>query len=79
MTDIQSPDFETRVAILHKKLELDGYTLNDDVVRYIAENIKSNIRELEGSLTNLMAKVRFYKKEADIAIDEKLVLQNMGT
>ena len=53
IADISSPDYETRMAILRKKEELDGlerYHIPDEVMQYIANNIKSNIRELEGSL-----------------------------
>ena len=53
LADIQSPDYETRIAILRKKQELDGYSVSDDVIEYIASNIKSNIRELEGALNLL--------------------------
>ena len=49
IADISSPDYETRMAILRKKEELDGYTIDDEVIKYIATNIKSNIRELEGA------------------------------
>ena len=55
VTDIQPPDFETRVAILKKKAEKDGVFLEDSISEYIAENITSNIRELEGSLIRLLA------------------------
>ena len=54
LADIQSPDYETRIAILRKKEELDGYNVGDDVIEYIASNVKSNIRELEGALTKLL-------------------------
>ena len=53
--DIQSPDYETRVAILKNKRELGGYHISDDVLEYVATNIDSNIRELEGSLNKLNA------------------------
>ena len=49
LADIGSPDYETRMAILRKKEELDGYNIDDEVIQYIATNIKSNIRELEGA------------------------------
>lgn len=55
LADIQSPDYETRIAILRKKQELDGYSVSDDVIEYIASNIKSNIRELEGALNKIIA------------------------
>ena len=55
LADIQSPDYETRIAILRKKEELDGYNVGDDVIEYIACNVKSNIRELEGALYKIIA------------------------
>ena len=54
IVDISSPDYETRMAILRKKEELDGYKIDDEVIEYIAKNVKSNIRELEGSLNKIM-------------------------
>lgn len=53
--DIGSPDYETRMAILHKKVEMDGFKIKDEILHYIAVNIKSNIRELEGALNKLIA------------------------
>ena len=58
IADISAPDYETRMAILRRKIELDHldrYNIPEDVLTYIAENIKSNIRELEGSLNKLIA------------------------
>ena len=55
VTDIQPPDFETRVAILKKKAENDGVDLDNSIAEFIANNITSNIRELEGSLIRLLA------------------------
>ena len=57
IADISSPDYETRMAILRKKnlTDLKKYHIPDDVMQYIANNIKSNIRELEGSLNKLIA------------------------
>jgi len=55
VTDIQPPDLETRMAILRKKTEKDNIAIPDDVLFLIAENVRSNIRELEGSLIRLLA------------------------
>ena len=63
IADISSPDYETRMAILRKKEELDGYNIDDEVIRYIATNIKSNIRELEGALNKLVALSNLEKRQ----------------
>lgn len=55
MADIGVPDYETRMAILRKKSENDKIALNDEILNYIANNIKSNVRELEGALNKLVA------------------------
>ena len=71
IADISSPDYETRMAILRKKEELDGldrYHIPDEVLQYIATNVKSNIRELEGSLNKLIALAVLENKPIDIAL-----------
>lgn len=55
IADIEPPDLETKVAILKRKADLDGIDLEDDVAMYIASKIRSNVRELEGSLVRLVA------------------------
>ena len=55
IADIQRPDFETRLAILHKKAEFEGLVVSKDVFELIAEKIDTNVRELEGALNRLTA------------------------
>lgn len=64
--DIASPDYETRMAIIKKKTEVEGYNISDDILDYIAENIKSNIRELEGALTKIVAFSRVSKQTINL-------------
>lgn len=68
--DIQSPDYETRMAILHKKAEMEHYQLSNEIYQYIVENFKSNIRELEGALNKVILYAKLQnkdKKEIDLA------------
>ncbi|MDD6441277.1 MAG: chromosomal replication initiator protein DnaA [bacterium] len=73
IADISAPDYETRMAILYKKIEtdqLERYNIPNEVIQYIATNIKTNIRELEGSLNKLIALYRINnnQKEMDIKL-----------
>ena len=69
VADIELPDFEHRVAILKQKSHLDHleYTIPDDVIRFIAENVRSSVRELEGSIIKLLAYASL--KHQDISVD----------
>jgi chromosomal replication initiator protein len=69
VADIEMPDFETRTAILRKKAELDHLeaTIPDDVIRFIAEHVRSNVRELEGSIIKLLAYASL--KHREITVD----------
>ncbi|MGN1085335.1 MAG: chromosomal replication initiator protein DnaA [Lachnospiraceae bacterium] len=62
IVDIGSPDYETRMAILSKKNDTDNFGISNDILAYFAENIKSNIRELEGALNKLVALSRLKKQ-----------------
>lgn len=71
IADISSPDYETRMAILRKKEELDclqRYNIPNEVMQYIASNVKSNIRELEGSLNKLIALHKLKNEEINIML-----------
>jgi len=74
--DIGYPEYETRMAILRKKIENDNVSISDDVLNYIAENIKSNIRELEGALNKLIAYSQLEKTEINLEIATR-ELQNL--
>ena len=73
IADISSPDYETRMAILRKKMEIDGYTLDNQVVDYIATNIRSNIRELEGCLNKIHARAVLEKSVIDLPLAERIL------
>ncbi|HIS27531.1 MAG TPA: chromosomal replication initiator protein DnaA [Candidatus Pullilachnospira intestinigallinarum] len=73
LADISSPDYETRVAILRKKEEMDGYNIDDAIIEYIAKNIKSNIRELEGSLNKIIAYANLEKREITMELAEEVL------
>ena len=73
IADISSPDYETRMAILRKKEETDGYHIDDAILDYIAKNIKSNIRELEGCLNRIRAKSILEKREITLDLAEEIL------
>ncbi len=71
--DIQPPDLETRIAILRKKSEDDGIQLPDDVIEYVAANVTSNIRELEGSLISVLAKSSLNNREITVDLANEVI------
>ncbi|MFY9228236.1 MAG: chromosomal replication initiator protein DnaA [Candidatus Microsaccharimonas sp.] len=71
--DVQMPDFETRCAILTAKASLSGIELNRETVEYLATNIKTNVRELEGALNQLLAYAEMRGIEPDISTAEGLL------
>lgn len=73
IADVSSPDFETRMAILRKKEELEGYQIDDNIITYIATNIKSNIRELEGAFNRLIALSTLEKRPIDMLLAEEAI------
>lgn len=77
--DVQPPDFETRVAILQKKAETDNLTIPSSVMNFIAESVKSNIRELEGSLTKVIFYASLKGEEVDLALAEEALKDILTT
>lgn len=73
IADISSPDYETRMAILRKKEEMDGYSIDERVLEYIATNIRSNIRELEGSLNKVMAFANLVHREVTLELAQEVL------
>jgi len=78
VTDVQPPDFETRIAILKKKAERSGSKLPDDILYFIADTIKTNIRELEGALIKLIAYSALENKKLTLEL-AKEILKDAGS
>jgi len=71
--DLQTPELETRIAILQRKAEDDGIEIDQDIIEFIAHNIKSNIRELEGALIRLLAYATLRKREMDLPLAKEVL------
>lgn len=78
IADIQPPDLETRIAILRKKSETDGIELPQDVIEFLASNVTSNIRELEGCLITLLARASLENKNIDVDLTRDVVRKVIG-
>ena len=73
--DLQLPDYETRIEILEKKMKHSGLEMSSEVVKYLAYNITTNVRELEGALISLLAQSSLNKKDIDLELARR-VLKN---
>ena len=73
--ELQLPNYETRISILKNKLFRDGVSINDQIVEYVAKNIKTNIRELEGALISLIAQSSFNKVEITQELAQNVVMK----
>ncbi|MBD3333299.1 chromosomal replication initiator protein DnaA [candidate division GN15 bacterium] len=73
VTDLQAPDMEGRAAIIIKKLESEGVTLPENVITYIADRVTTNVRDLEGALTRLLAFTSLKKVEPTVEIASKVL------
>jgi len=71
--ELQVPDYETRISILENKLFRDGVDMPEEIIEYIAKNIKSNVRELEGVLVSMIAQASFNRKEFTLALTKQIV------
>ncbi|MHC1707529.1 MAG: chromosomal replication initiator protein DnaA [Bacteroidales bacterium] len=71
--DLQIPDFETRIAIIHKKLYHEGVTMPEDVIEYLAYSISTNIRELEGALVSILAQSTLNKKAINLDLAKQMI------
>ncbi len=74
--DLQTPDFETRIAIIQKKLQAEGIFIENDVIEYVAHSVNSNVRELEGVIISLMAQASLTRREIDVEL-AKNTLKNI--
>ncbi len=72
-TDITTPDYDTRLSILKRKMYRDGFEIPEEVIEYVAKNIVSNIRELEGALISLLAQATLTKKEITLTLAQDIV------
>ncbi len=72
-TDINPPDYETRIAILRKKAELENIIVSDEIITFIATEIQSNIRELEGALSKITAYCMLTNQNITIALAEEIL------
>ena len=70
IADIQSPDYETRMAILKKNIEMTDREVDEEILQYIANNVKSNIRELEGALKKVIAFSKLNNTDLTLAVAE---------
>ena len=73
--ELQLPNFETRISILKNKLYRDGVSINNDVIEYVAKNIKTNVRELEGAIISLIAQSSFNKVEITQELAQDIVMK----
>jgi len=71
--DLQVPDFDTRKAILINKLYKDGVNMPDEVIEYLAHNVATNVREMEGALISILAQATLNKKEITIDLAREII------
>jgi chromosomal replication initiator protein len=77
--ELKTPDLETRIAILNRKIYNDGIVLSDEIIKYLASNIKNNIRELQGALVSLLAHSTLIKKEITVELVSEMLDKLVNT
>ena len=78
IADISAPNYETRMAILRRKEELEGFRIDDEILHYIAANAKSNIRQLEGCVNRINAAKKLEKREITLEMAESLLRDTLS-
>ncbi len=78
IADIQPPEFETRIAILRKKIELNNLTVSDEILHFIATQIPTNVREMEGALTRIVAYASLLNTEVTLSIASDVIKDMVG-
>jgi chromosomal replication initiator protein len=76
--DLQQPDFETRIAIIQRKLQAEGIYIDAGVIEYVAHSVNTNVRELEGVIISLMAQASLVRRDIDLEL-AKSVLKDIVT
>lgn len=78
IADIQPPEFETRIAILRKKREENNYNVSDEILHFIATQIPSNVREMEGALTRVVAYASLLNTEVSLSVASNVIKDMIG-
>ena len=73
LADLQPPELETRIAILQRKAEDEGIEFEPEILEFIAQNVRSNIRELEGALLRLLAHATLHRRDVDFALAKEVL------
>jgi chromosomal replication initiator protein len=78
IADIQPPELETRIAILRKKIELNKFNVSDDILHFIAAQIQTNVREMEGALTRIVAYASLLNTDVTLSIASNVIKDMVG-
>jgi chromosomal replication initiator protein len=79
LADMQMPDAKTRMAILEQSAKEQGIDISADVLRFIAENVKNNVRQLEGALTKMLAVAQLNAVPVDVPLARRILSDMLGS